>query len=37
MENLELTPESKNQIIGYTADNHLMPYEADIFKETLTL
>jgi hypothetical protein len=36
MESLELTIQSKNQITAYIADNHLMPYEAGIFKEILT-
>lgn len=36
MESLVLTTQSKNQITAYVADNHLMPYEAGIFKEMLT-
>ena len=35
MESLLLTTDSKNQIIAYMADNHLMPYEAGIFKVML--
>ena len=36
MESLVLTTQSKNQITAYIAGNHLMPYEAGIFKEMLT-
>jgi hypothetical protein len=35
MENLVLTSTSKNEIMKYVADHHLMPYEAGIFKEML--
>ena len=35
MESLVLNLQSKNQITDYVADNHLMPYEAGIFKEML--
>jgi hypothetical protein len=35
MESLVLNLQSKNQIAEYIADNHLMPYEAGIFKEML--
>jgi len=35
MESLVLNLQSKNQITEYIADNHLMPYEAAIFKEML--
>jgi hypothetical protein len=37
MENLILNLESKNQIIDYIADNHLVKYEAAIFNEMLDL
>lgn len=36
MESLVLTTQSKDQLTAYVADNHLMPYEAGIFKEMLT-
>jgi len=35
MESLVLNLQSKNQITDYIADNHFMPYEANIFKEML--
>jgi hypothetical protein len=35
MESLVLNLQSKNQITDYIAGNHLMPYEAGIFKEML--
>lgn len=36
MESLVLNPQSKKQLTDYITDNHLMPYEAGIFKEMLT-
>ncbi|NCD67980.1 hypothetical protein [Mucilaginibacter agri] len=36
MQTLELNLGSKTQITDYIAENHLMPYEAGIFREMLT-
>ena len=35
MENFTLNVQSKNQILDYMTDHHLMPYEDGIFKEIL--